>query len=58
MIKAECRLCEFVGEVNLRPAKKKAVGRYRRAQTLGDRGAAITGVPCPKCNSHKLRRCI
>ena len=28
MIKAECRLCEFVGKVNLRPAK--AWKRFKR----------------------------
>ena len=45
----KCRSCDYQGKVfSLRPGKKNS-GK-------GDKGAAVTGVPCPKCGKHKLKR--
>lgn len=37
-----CRSCNWFGQVTMSKHRNK--------------GASVTGVPCPKCGKHKLRR--
>ena len=69
--KVKCRLCGYTGRLKLRKrhapkpvmvpqgAGKVHNGNYY-PNTLnrppGDKFAAATGRPCPKCGHHKLRR--
>ena len=60
-----CRNCHWRGRVDLARTKNKWSKLHRflgirflmaKASPEGDKGKPATGVPCPKCKQHKLKR--
>jgi ssDNA-binding Zn-finger/Zn-ribbon topoisomerase 1 len=64
MVTCYCRTngCSFVGQVQLRKFTRKLIlcengcTINKKISAKDEKGASITGVPCPNCGNHTLRR--